>query len=105
MDGEEAHGGRGACRSVGGIYRLNRTVSTCPCHLLECVCVCVCVCRLHFTHTHVLSPRCLGRRLVTMDMNVVSALITPPRLPSPLPLMKRDTPPPSPLAARHSLRL
>lgn len=42
MDDKE-HRGRSAHSSVGGIYRLNRTVSTCLCHLLECVCRWVCV--------------------------------------------------------------
>lgn len=35
MDGRGEHGGRSAYSSVGGIYRLNRTVSTCRCHRPE----------------------------------------------------------------------
>ena len=38
MDDREEHGGRSAHSSVGGIYRSNRTVSTCLCHLPECAC-------------------------------------------------------------------
>lgn len=36
MDDREEHRGTSARSSVGGIYRLNRTVSTRLCHLLEC---------------------------------------------------------------------
>lgn len=50
MDDREEHGGRSAHSSVGGIYRSNRTVSTCLCHLPECACGD--------------SPRRLRRRLV-----------------------------------------
>lgn len=43
MDDREEHRGRSARSSVGGIYRSNRTVTTCLCHLLECACRCTCV--------------------------------------------------------------
>lgn len=43
MDDREGHRGRSAHSSAGGIYRSNRTVTTCLCHLLECACRCTCV--------------------------------------------------------------
>lgn len=43
MDDRDEQRGSSAHSSVGGIYRLNRTVSTCLCHFLELLCRCVCV--------------------------------------------------------------
>lgn len=43
MDDRGEHCGRRTHSSVGGIYRSNRTVSTCPCHLLESVGVGACL--------------------------------------------------------------
>lgn len=43
MDDREGHRGRSAHSSAGGIYRSNRTATTCLCHLLECACRCTCV--------------------------------------------------------------
>lgn len=43
MDDRGEHCGRRTHSSVGGIYRSNRTVSTCPCHLMESVGVGACL--------------------------------------------------------------
>lgn len=72
MDDREEHWGRSAHSSVGGIYRSNRTVSTCLCHLLECVRRCSC----GFALTRVvIFPCCLQRCLPTVGYawNVLSA--------------------------------
>lgn len=51
MDGGEAHGGRRTQRSVGGIYRSNRTLRARPRCILD-LCVCVGV------RVHVVTFRC-----------------------------------------------